>query len=265
MGGGVSNSSVVGARAAMAGFSGAFSAETGRRSSRLPQAASRRSGARRIKRGMAAAPIAESRASGHLQKARCLAVPRRRRYRAAMRHAVFALLIALAGCHKSPPGNAQAGVEAPAPAGKVERGHAGKAAPQTEFLDPDGQSTNLAELEGKPLLVNLWATWCAPCVQEMPTLDKLAAAEGDKLQVLALSQDEGGPEKVDAFFAKQHFATLEAYRDPKMQLMTDLGVEVLPTTILFDAEGRELWRVTGQLDWQRAEAAALLKEAFRRR
>jgi thiol-disulfide isomerase/thioredoxin len=214
---------------------------------------------------MAVAAIAEGGASGHAQKAPRLAEPRRRRYRAAMRTACFALLLALAGCHKAAPDNTQAGVEAPAPAGKVDRSHAGKPAPQTGFLDPDGQNVNLAELEGKPLLVNLWATWCAPCVQEMPTLDKLAAAEGGKLQVLALSQDTGGPEKVDAFFAKQQFTTIEAYRDPKMQLMTDLGVEVLPTTILFDAEGREQWRVTGQLDWQGAEAATLLKQAFRRR
>jgi thiol-disulfide isomerase/thioredoxin len=182
-----------------------------------------------------------------------------------MRRALLLLPLALAGCHKAAPDNIQAGAEAPAPAGKVDRSHAGKPAPQTQFLDPDGQETNLAELEGKPVLLNLWATWCAPCVQEMPTLDKLAAAQGGKLQVVALSQDTGGPEKVDAFFAKQKFTTLEAYRDPKMQLMTDLGVEVLPTTILFDAEGREQWRVTGQLDWQGAEAGDLLEQAFRRR
>jgi thiol-disulfide isomerase/thioredoxin len=182
-----------------------------------------------------------------------------------MRRACLALLLALGGCQKAAPANEQAVAEAPAPAGKVDRSHAGKPAPQTGFLDPDGQETNLAELEGKPVLVNLWATWCAPCVQEMPTLDKLAAAEGGKLQVLAISQDMGGPEKVDAFFEKHRFTTLEAYRDPKMQLMTDLEVEVLPTTILFDAEGREQWRVTGQLDWQGAEAGDLLKQAFRRR
>jgi thiol-disulfide isomerase/thioredoxin len=182
-----------------------------------------------------------------------------------MRRAFLAVLLALGGCHKAAPTNQQAAAEAPASAGKVDRSHAGKPAPQTGFLDPDGQETNLAEQEGKPVLVNLWATWCAPCVQEMPTLDKLAAAEGGKLQVLAVSQDMGGPEKVDAFFAKERFTTLEAYRDPKMQLMTDLGVEVLPTTILFDAEGREQWRVTGQLDWQGAEAGDLLKQAFRRR
>jgi thiol-disulfide isomerase/thioredoxin len=214
---------------------------------------------------MAAAPIAERGAPGHVQKGERLARPRRRRYRAAMRRAFLALPLALAGCHNAPAGNQQAGAEAPMPAGKVDRSHAGKPGPQTEFLDPDGQQTSLAELEGKPLLVNLWATWCAPCVQEMPTLDKLAAAEDGKLQVVAISQDMGGPEKVDAFFAKERFTTLEAYRDPKMQLMTDLGVEVLPTTILFDAEGREQWRVTGQLDWQGPEAADLLRQAFRRR
>jgi thiol-disulfide isomerase/thioredoxin len=182
-----------------------------------------------------------------------------------MRLALLLLPLALAGCHKPAPDSRQTGAEAPVPLGKADRSHAGQPGPQTEFLDPDGQSTNLAELEGKPVLVNLWATWCAPCVQEMPTLDKLAAAEGGKLQVVAVSQDMGGPEKVDAFFAKQKFSTLEAYRDPKLQLMRDLGVEILPTTILFDAEGREQWRVSGPLDWQGAEAAALVKEAFRRR
>ncbi|MEA3049149.1 MAG: hypothetical protein QOG84_985 [Sphingomonadales bacterium] len=182
-----------------------------------------------------------------------------------MRRAFPFLLLALVGCHKSAPDNAQSGVEAPAPLGKPDRSHAGRPGPQTEFLDPDGQSTSLAELEGKPVLVNLWATWCGPCVQEMPTLDKLAAAEGGKLQVVAVSQDMGGAEKVDAFFAKRKFSTLEAYRDPKLQLMKDLGVEILPTTILFDAEGREQWRVSGPLDWRGPEAAALLKEAFRRR
>jgi thiol-disulfide isomerase/thioredoxin len=184
-----------------------------------------------------------------------------------MRRALVLTILLLAACAKPAPNQpAGADAEAPAvPAGKVDRSHAGQAAPQTVFLDPDGQDVTLAEFEGKPALVNLWATWCAPCVQEMPTLDKLAAQQGDKLQVVALSQDIGGPEKVDAFFKKQGFTTIEAWRDPKMQIMTDMKVEVLPTTILFDAEGREVWRVTGQEDWMGPDAAELLKEASRRR
>lgn len=186
-----------------------------------------------------------------------------------MRLLIPLLLVSLAACQGTAPeqnaASAQVEAEAPAPTGKVDRSHAGKAAPSASFEDPDGETVTLAEFQGKPLLVNLWATWCAPCVQEMPTLDKLAAAQGDKLQVMALSQDTGKRDKVEAFFAKQHFSTLESYMDPKLAVMSDLGVEVLPTTILYDAEGREIWRVTGQLDWQSPEAAALIQEAFRRR
>lgn len=188
-----------------------------------------------------------------------------------MRRALLLPLLLLAACSKPVPSNeattdgATAEAGAPAPAGKLDRSHAGQPAPQTEFLDPDGQNVTLAQFEGKPVLVNLWATWCAPCVQEMPTLDRLAEREGDKLQVVALSQDVGGPEKVDAFFEKRRFTMLEAWRDPKMQIMSDMKIEILPTTILFDAEGREVWRVTGQEDWTGAKASRLVEEAFRRR
>jgi thiol-disulfide isomerase/thioredoxin len=189
-----------------------------------------------------------------------------------MRRILLPLLLLVAACSKGGPRgestqaqDAAAGESAAVAAGKVDRRHAGQPAPQTEFLDPDGQSVTLAEFEGKPVLVNLWATWCAPCVQEMPTLDRLAAQQGDKLQVVALSQDMGGPEKVEAFFSKRPFSRLEAWRDPKMQIMSDLKIEILPTTLLFDAEGREVWRVTGQEDWTGQQAAALLREAFRRR
>ncbi|MFL6858183.1 MAG: TlpA family protein disulfide reductase [Allosphingosinicella sp.] len=182
-----------------------------------------------------------------------------------MRRALLLPLLLLAACSKEVAPSNQAAAGAPAPAGKLDRSHAGQPAPATEFLDPDGETATLADFQGKPVLVNLWATWCAPCVEEMPTLDKLAARQGDKLQVVALSQDVGGPEKVEDFFAKRGFSTLEAWRDPKMQIMSDLKIEILPTTILFDAEGREVWRVTGREDWQSAEAAALVGEAFRRR
>ena len=189
-----------------------------------------------------------------------------------MRRSLLLPLLLLAACSKPAPSSDAAPADGatsaagePAASGKLDRSHAGQAAPQTEFLDPDGQSVTLAEFEGRPVLVNLWATWCAPCVQEMPTLDRLAAAQAGKLQVVALSQDIGGPEKVDAFFDKQRFTTLEPWRDPKMQIMSDMKIEILPTTILFDAEGREVWRVTGQEDWTGAKAAEPIQEAFRRR
>lgn len=150
---------------------------------------------------------------------------------------------------------------ADAQAGKIDRSHAGQAAPQLQFTDPDGAKVTLAEFEGKPLLLNLWATWCAPCVAEMPTLDALAAQDED-LQVLAVSQDIAGQEaKVAAFFEERKLSRLEPYRDPTMEMMTALEAGVLPTTILYDSKGREVWRMVGAMDWAGAEAAKLIEEA----
>jgi thiol-disulfide isomerase/thioredoxin len=130
------------------------------------------------------------------------------------------------------------------------------------FEDPDGAPATLADFRGKPVLLNLWATWCAPCVAEMPTLDALAAAE-PRLEVLALSQDLDGRQKVESFFAERKFRMLEPYIDPQLQLMGDLKVQSLPTTILYDADGREVWRMTGMEDWQGARARTLIAEALK--
>jgi thiol-disulfide isomerase/thioredoxin len=149
------------------------------------------------------------------------------------------------------------------PAGKLDRSHAGTAAPGTTFLDPQGRSVSFGQFAGKPLLVNLWATWCGPCVTEMPTLDALAKRAGDRFQVLPLSQDmgDGARAKVDAFFAERRFERLQPYLDSKMELMSLLKVDTLPTTILYGSDGKEIWRMTGIEDWESADAAKLLAEA----
>ncbi len=144
--------------------------------------------------------------------------------------------------------------------GLLARDHAGTRAPATSFQDPSGAAVSLAAFKGKPLLVNLWATWCAPCITEMPMLDALAAREEGKLQVLVVSQDLNGEEKVDAFFDEHRFTKLQPYVDPDAQLSADLKVTTLPTTILFDADGREVWRIIGIEDWRGPRAASLLKE-----
>jgi thiol-disulfide isomerase/thioredoxin len=144
--------------------------------------------------------------------------------------------------------------------GRLDRSRAGSAAPYAIFQDPAGEPASLQDFRGKPVLLNLWATWCAPCVAEMPTLDELAASRGD-IEVLAVSQDMGGADKVDAFFAERKFRMLEPYLDPELALMTGLKVDTLPTTILYDASGREVWRMTGMEDWQGERARALIAEA----
>jgi thiol-disulfide isomerase/thioredoxin len=119
----------------------------------------------------------------------------------------------------------------------------------------------MADFQGRPVLVNLWATWCAPCVIEMPSLDALAMREGDALQVLTLSQDLDGRALVTRFFAQRNFRAIDAYLDPQMQFMTERRLETLPTTILYDAEGKEVWRMVGRADWESERVARLLDEA----
>ena len=177
---------------------------------------------------------------------------------------ILILLLALAACGESerkseaalgPSANSQA-----APSGRLDRSKAGRAAPATAFEDPDGAPATLAGFRGTPVLLNLWATWCAPCVAEMPTLDRLAAREAGRMHVLTISQDLDGRSKVEAFFAKQGYRNLETWLDPRMALMTGLQADTLPTTILYDAAGREVWRVVGMEDWESERAALLIAE-----
>lgn len=179
----------------------------------------------------------------------------------------FLLISALglaAGCDRQNVAQPQAEAPAlPAPgatSGRLDRSHAGTPAPDAAFLDPEGGETSIAEFRGRPVLVNLWATWCAPCIVEMPSLDELAAREGN-LQVLALSQDVAGREKVLEFFRERDFAELEPYLDERLAFMTELGLSTLPTTILYDSEGREVWRMTGMAEWHGERAARLIGEA----
>lgn len=183
---------------------------------------------------------------------------------------LFLLLIPalLAGCDTEPApkgGNAPPAWAGPATAerqgtGRLDRSDAGTPAPNILFEDPAGEPASIADFRGKPVLVNLWATWCGPCVVEMPSLDALAARNPD-IHVLALSQDMNGQAKVDAFFAERKFAELEPYIDAELSMMSALKVDTLPTTILYDSDGQEVWRMTGREDWTGPRAAALLKEA----
>ena len=130
--------------------------------------------------------------------------------------------------------------------------------PTAAFRTLDGKPTTLAAFRGKPLLVNLWATWCAPCRKEMPTLDALAAR--GTVRVLPVSQDLDGAAKVRPYLAQTHFKALEPALDPKLGLSLVYQAN-LPTSILYDAAGKEVWRYTGDLDWTGGEAPKLLADA----
>lgn len=185
--------------------------------------------------------------------------------------AILALLLAgsIAGCDREKQDGEQAGQgQANVSAGQakgvgrfeyiVDRSHKGAAAPAAAFRGPDDAAVTLAAFRGRPLLVNLWATWCAPCVAEMPTLDALAAKRDD-MTVIAVAQDLKGAEVVDPWFQKAGLKALQPYLDPENGLL-DAANSALPTSIYYDAEGREIWRVVGAIDWQGDEAKALLAE-----
>lgn len=198
-----------------------------------------------------------------------------------LRSLIFPVLlsaVALGGCDKQSPTTEQAAISTAAPladevpdnaaaervlpveADKIDRSHKGQPAIAATFKTPDGETLSLADFAGKPVLLNLWATWCAPCVAEMPTIDTLAGRLGDKVTVLTVSQDLEGSKAVAPFFARGRFPHLKAYLDDKAAL--SIGFQAnLPTTILFDATGHELWRVQGGADWAGAQAAELLGEA----
>lgn len=156
--------------------------------------------------------------------------------------------------------------DASAKSGDIEKGldrnHAGELMPAVNLTDPAGKSLNSAALQGEPVLLNLWATWCAPCVKEMPLLDELAADYDGNLRVLTVSQDMDGAAKVKPFFERGGFSMLQPWLDPENTLGFALGGGALPVTVLYDAQGTEVWRYAGDYDWSSPEARGLIDEAI---
>src|SRR5690348_7526561 len=120
-------------------------------------------------------------------------------------------VLALCACQKpaQPERNEQAASLPAGPVKGVDRSHRGEPMPATGFNDADGNATSLAAFKGKPTLVNLWASWCAPCVKELPTLDRLAQRQGGKLNLVAVSQDSAPHASVEAFLDSHKVKTLD--------------------------------------------------------
>ena len=188
---------------------------------------------------------------------------------------LFTLPGVLGACDRQSGGAGQENAQAPAPqtgetgpqsesgfSFSVDTSHAGEAAPDFTFEGPDGEDVTLADFAGKPLLVNLWATWCGPCIIEMPALDELAVERNGKLQVIVISQDSQGREKVDPFFKQRKFTALQPYLDPENQFGFHYGSGLLPTTVLYNAEGKEVARVLGAMDWRGKKAAEIIAPVY---
>jgi len=131
--------------------------------------------------------------------------------------------------------------------------------PALTFTDRDGNPLTLADFAGRPVLVNLWATWCAPCLKEMPMLDALAAAVGDGLPVLALNQDRGGLAAAAPFWDEHGFRALRLMLDPGFAAGRAVNARGLPLTLLIGADGLEQGRLEGIARWDDPEVVAYFR------
>lgn len=172
------------------------------------------------------------------------------------------LTLSLAACDRErAPEVQEQGSGSEANVGTIDRSHAGELMPAVLLSDPTGRELNTGALQGGPVLLNLWATWCAPCVVEMPILNDLAEEFGDALRVVTVSQDMQGADKVEPFFAARELDNLPQWLDRENALGFAIEGGVLPTTVLYDADGKEVWRVVGEYDWAGAEAREAIAEA----
>lgn len=134
-----------------------------------------------------------------------------------------------------------------------------KAVPDIAFKDADGKEHRISDYRGKYLVVNFWATWCAPCRKEMPTLDRLQAEMGgDDLQVLPIATIRNTLPAVKRFFAEDGIKALPILIDPQAELAHRMGVMGLPVTVIVNPEGQEIGRLIGEADWSGDDARAVL-------
>lgn len=138
-----------------------------------------------------------------------------------------------------------------------------EAVPALTFEDAGGTARTLDDWKGKVVLVNLWATWCAPCRKEMPSLDRLQAQlGGDNFEVVAISVDKSGTDLPRSFLERTNVTSLKFYHDKTGAVGGKLKAFGMPTTVLIDRGGREVGRLTGPAEWDSPDAVALVKAAI---
>jgi thiol-disulfide isomerase/thioredoxin len=135
--------------------------------------------------------------------------------------------------------------------------------PAFTFTDADGKPKSLADFKGKIVLLNIWATWCVPCREEMSALNQLVTKlGGSDFVVVAVNIDRGGPDKAASFLKETSATHLALYTDPTGRLFSTLKTVGMPTTLIIDREGKEMARLIGPADWASPEAMRLIKAAI---
>ena len=134
--------------------------------------------------------------------------------------------------------------------------------PELSFITADGGRGDLSDFKGKVVLLNFWATWCAPCREEMPYLDALQSEMGgEDFAVVAIAAGHNPPPAVRKFLDEENITHLPVLLDPRQALAREMGVMGLPVTLLIDREGNEIARLMGGADWSSDTAKALIRQA----
>lgn len=142
---------------------------------------------------------------------------------------------------------------------RLDFSHAGTPAPDTAFEAKGGKTLSLADFKGKVVVLNLWATWCAPCVTEMPTLDTLQSLfPAQDLAVVTVSMDMAGWRAVEPFWQKRGLRNIAPYLDKKNQLALGYKARGLPLTVIYDRSGKEIARIAGPAEWHAKPATDLI-------
>ncbi len=180
--------------------------------------------------------------------------------------AVIIIAVAMVASGPGPQGPPAAPVSAPDTAANAPKSapfhwhEAPPPAPGTVFKDAVDADRTLADFAGKVLVVNFWATWCGPCVKEMPMLDGLQAKlGGDAFQVLAISQDREGAKVAKPFVEANGWKNLALYTESPGRFAKDANLRGLPTSLIIDKTGREVARVEGEVNWMSAEVEERLR------
>ena len=164
----------------------------------------------------------------------------------------------------TPPGADHAGDVASPPTSGTVRNFTptspGRPEPIEPFFDADGHGLTLQRFAGKVVLLNLWATWCAPCLKELPSLDRLQAQLGsDDFAVVAVSVDRNGVAAVRPYFEKLKISHLPVYVEPNYRIAEALELQSLPASVIVGPDGLVAGTITGPVEWDAPEALALLR------
>lgn len=145
----------------------------------------------------------------------------------------------------------------------LQHGPPGPKLPAFDFTNAAGEKKTLGDYAGRGIVLNFWATWCMPCVKEMPALDQLSrAVEDDHIAVLPLSSDRAGAPAVEAFYKERGIRSLPVLLDPDGAAARAVSVRGIPTTVILDPEGRERQRVEGAVDWSKPDVVAALRKVI---